>query len=359
MNKKSISNIVRKICLPDGDEEINFQEENQYEVLGLLCMHRCAAIAYYNLWIDKKLVMLNREMRSTLQAIYENSIQKQIAMEKALIFLAEILAGVEFRYVLLKGAKLMELYPKGTRTSNDIDILIERESIPAITEVLFKSGFQQGYIQNNEFKKAERKDIVNALLNRGETTPFVKEVNWEGMQFLEIDVNISVNETCYQKADVVTQMLKKAKPDILAGGNELFTLDTVDFLIHLCIHLYKEATVYQWVERGRDLSLYKFLDIYVFWKQCIKEEHIQQIKYRAEKYNVCDDVYYSLYYTNKLWDLKDKGLEQLLSEISAGKEIALDIVYDPVRKTIFRYNDDFEDRIFNEQHKHNLMVVKK
>lgn len=357
MKEYSVIKTVKILCLQEPGDVPDFQEENQYEILGLLCMHRCAGIAYYNLWKKGGLVYLNREMRTTLQSIYESNLRKSLAMEKALNYLAELLEGVSFPYALLKGAKLLEIYPKGTRTSNDIDILIEREHIPVITELLLQNGFCQGYIRNNVFQKADRKDIVNALLNRGETTPFVKEVDWDSMQYLEIDVNISVDETSHQKSHVVKQMLQNIVPQIHTEKSLLFTLDPADFLIHLCTHLYKEASIYQWVERGRDLSLYKFLDIYVFWKHCVQEEHIYLLKKRAEKYGVCEAVYYTLYHASQLWDFQDDRMDILLKEMSEVNKDMLDTVYDPVSKRLYRYEDEFETRLFDEKHQQNLKLI--
>lgn len=359
MKENAVIKTIKALCLPEQGDIPDFQEENQYEILGLLCMHRCAGIAYYNLWKNNKLASLNREMRTTLQTIYEGNICKAAGMKKALDYLAELLKDVRFPYALLKGARLLEIYPEGTRTSNDIDILIERENIPAITELLLQNGFEQGYIRNNVFQKAGRRDIVNALLNRGETTPFVKETGWEGMQYLEIDVNISVDETSCQKADVVKKMLKNVRLDIHTEKRALFTLDTVDFLIHLCTHLYKEASVYQWVERGRDLSLYKFLDIYIFWKRYIKKESVPALKERMKEYGVCGAVYYSLYYANQLWDFQDMGLKGLLQEMSGAdiNENLINTVYDPVSKQTYRYEDIFEERLFNEKHYRNLRPI--
>ena len=46
-------------------------------------------------------------------------------------------------------------------------------------------------------------------------------------------------------------------------GVKLETLNKYDFFIHLCCHLYKEATTLPWVKMGRDMTFYKFCDIYM------------------------------------------------------------------------------------------------
>lgn len=348
--------IVKKVCLSEIDANINFENVEQYQVLGLLCMHRCAGIAYHNLLQSQLLTQINREMRTTLQAIYESNVRKNKAMLKSLNYMSIIFQKIQFPYALLKGAKLIELYPLGTRTSNDIDLLINRENVPQITKILTEEGFRQGFIRNNEFKEASRKEIVNALLNRGETIPFVKQVEWTGMKYLEIDVNISVDETSCSKKNVVKKMLEHVVPQIHTDSETLYILDAVDFFIHLCTHLYKEATTYQWVEMGRDLSLYKFLDIYMYWKNCMKEEYIPILKRRTEEYNLREAVYYSLYHTNKLWNMENDSVQQFLDDLYLVNNEVLNTVYDPSTSQRYNYLDLFEERIFNERHREMLEI---
>lgn len=347
--------LVKKLCVGERLSKAEFEDASQYKLLGMLCMHRCAGIAYQHLLENGQLSLPNREMRTTLQTVYETGKRKEAAMRTCLCRLGTLLEKADFPYALLKGARLIDLYPSGTRTSNDIDILIDRASIPKLAGMLTENGFLQGYIRNGSFVKAKRKDIVNALLNRGETTPFIKEINLDGMKYLEIDVNISVDERSSGGAQTVKEMLSHAALDICVGeGRQLYTLDRTDFLIHLCTHLYKEASVYQWVEMGRDLSLYKFLDIYVYWKACMDEASVLLLKERAECYGAQKAVYYALCGTKQLFGISCKALDQLVGEWSGIVGDVMNMVYDPAGKCRYCYKDDFEERVFDEKRRNNL-----
>lgn len=349
--------LVIKLCKGETITAQELHGASQYQMLGLLCMHRCAGMAYDTLLRNAQLSMLNREMRTSLQAVYESNIRKGRSMHKALRYLSELFRAVSFPYAFLKGAKLIEIYPEGTRNSNDIDILIERESIPAIAGLLSENGFSQGYIRNNQFQRATRKEIVNALINRGETTPFVKQVDWEEMKYLEIDVNISIDESGCRTSNVVKQMLSHAVPQIHAGTECLYTLDVVDFFIHLCVHLYKEASVYQWVEMGKDLSLYKFLDICIFWKQCMKPEYLPILERRIKTYYTETAVYYALTYANVIWGMEDTELSKLIQNLDNSSRDVMNTVYDPAEKKKYIYTDCLENRIFDEKRKEHLTVL--
>ena len=46
-------------------------------------------------------------------------------------------------------------------------------------------------------------------------------------------------------------------------GISVNILGDEDFFLHLCAHLYKEATTLPWIEMHRDMTLYKYCDIYI------------------------------------------------------------------------------------------------
>lgn len=96
---------------------------------------------------------------------------------------------------------------------------------------------------------------------RGETVPYIKEVNLPGMQFLEVDINFSLD---YKpgNVDLLEEMLNNSIVAKL-GEYEVHTLRHEDFFVHLCSHLYKEATTLPWVEMMRDMTLYKYCDMYM------------------------------------------------------------------------------------------------
>ena len=85
---------------------------------------------------------------------------------------------------MLKGAVLCKKYPKGYRTSNDIDLLVCPERVTQIGKALIKEGFRQGDIRNGTFIPASRKEIIESRMTRGETIPYIKEVNLPGKNLI-------------------------------------------------------------------------------------------------------------------------------------------------------------------------------
>ncbi len=352
--------LVLELCRIEGynkeNVELALNKRLDYAyVLGQLHMHRMAAAAYYVLQKTELLGKVNREFRSSLKAVYQYNQYKVASYKKALDELVYLLENVDFPYTILKGGFLAYLYPPGVRTSNDIDLLVLRKDLPRIIELFRNHGFVQGFIRNERIVEAKRQEIVNAQLNRGEIIPFVKEVRWQGLEFLEVDINISLDEKSSEDTSVIAQMLERRSGFATDRGERLYTLDREDFLIHLCTHLYKEAAVYQWVEMGRDLSIYKFLDIWLYYRKFIKQQEGEQAL--ADRIQACGkelECYYAFYYTGEIFD-KELFLP-LLENIGNRQEYidSLDRVYDPVCKRYYRYKMEFLQRLFDSRRERDL-----
>ena len=237
-----------KFLTPNADKlkTLISEKPDNISVLGTLLMNRMGGVAYYVLRECRLLSEVNREFRTSLKSIYNDNVREAEKFKKSVAELSGILSKADFPYALLKGAKLVDIYPIGLRTSNDIDILVNFDDVGKLTKLLKESGFQQGYLRNEQFVPATRQEIISAKLNRGETVPFVREQ-------VEIDVNFSLFDHL-DDGEVVRKMLAKAKDGWLMD---------IDFIIHLCCHFYKEATGDWWIERGRNSEIYKLCDLYL------------------------------------------------------------------------------------------------
>lgn len=295
-------------------EQILREKENIPHFVEQLAANRMCGLAYVILREKELLSLMNREYRSVLEAVYLYGGERNQSFTSCKKEIARQMDSENIKYAALKGAYLTELYPEGARTSNDLDILIMRQDIPRVTELLKSSGYVQGFIRNEKIVPATRNEIVNAMLHRGETIPFVKEINQPAMKFSEIDVNLSLNGKADSQQTVEKKMLEHR---VRMQGNseeELYILDSVDFLIQLCVHLHKEATNELWIERGMDWTLYKFTDIYLYCKRNLNKSYIDKLLQRIEQYGLEKECYFSLYH---MYDLlyEERDLEQCAGEV--------------------------------------------
>jgi len=320
-------------------------------VLGQLLFHRVGGIAYHVLAECGLLSGLNREFRNPLKMVCEASRAKTKSFLQAENELALLFAQADFPHAFLKGALLSRVYPLGLRTSNDFDVLIHQQDTQKITDLLTESGFTQGFLRNDVFTPATRSDILYARMNKGETVPFVKRIGLPHMPWLEVDVNFSLDFKAEQNNDAVQKILERAENTIVTESGALPTLSKVDFLIHLCAHLYKEATTYHWVNVGRDLSLYKFCDILLFIDLYFSESYEDLANELAEAIETLSQqkpCAYTFYYARELFGLKNSALDDLITRIMPADTDFLRQVYHPAEQKTYCFDMDYTDYLFHQ-----------
>ena len=307
------------------------------KVLGMLFFNRMQAIAYGNMKEKNILENTNREFRNSLKMAYQYNTVKNKSFYKCINDLGVILDKSSCEYAMLKGAVLCGLYPEGYRTSNDIDLLIHPKDITRISNLLKMDGFRQGSIKNDVFAPAHRREIIDSKMMRGETVPFVKEVNLPNMKYMEVDINFSLD---YKNGDteMISEMLKRTERIEILGVS-VQTLASTDFFIHLCAHLYKEATTLPWIEMKRDMTLYKFCDLY-FLLYDIDDKKSDELFRRAEDLGLDKICAYAIIVTYEMFEIKSEHLLVKSRKVLENDKEFMRRVYSPKEKTSYMYMED-------------------
>ena len=314
-------------------------------VLGSLLFNRMGGVAYETLKKTELLSATNREFRNTLESIYVSNAQKTMAYRSTLGELSLIFKDIPVKYAFLKGAYLCSIYPVGLRTSNDVDVLIGKASTGIVSERLLANGFIQGHIRNGRFVPATREEIIMSKMNRGETVPFIKEIGDPHMKYLEIDLNFSLDFQAKEGMETVDTILQATVPAITTESGALYTLNSEDFVAHLCAHLYKEATTYPWVAMSRDLSIYKFADLYLLYKN--KTIEWERLAERIQTLGLEKECYYSFHNLCVLYGISDDHIEHMLSQLSCKDKSFMNRVYRPENKKFYQYDVDYISWFFN------------
>lgn len=315
-------------------------------VLGELFFNRVQAIAYGVLKETGLLYATGREFRNSLAGAYQQNIGKNKSFFQCIQRLSDILKQKKEKYAMLKGALLCDCYPEGYRTSNDIDLLVRPEDVTEIGEALTAAGFRQGNIRNGEFEAAGRQEIIESKMMRGETVPYILDVQLPYLRFLEVDINYSLD---YKNSDtkVIEEMLGRAGETSLKEST-IITLDKYDFFIHLCSHLYKEATTFPWIKMKRDMTLYKFCDIYMLMSDFLPVE-ISKLFRRAEVLGMADICSCVFLWTDALFSSGNLRLLDFARYCLSGKEsILYEIIAPATRKTMRYLETDIKKRFFSD-----------
>lgn len=272
-------------------------------VLGHLFFNRMQAIAYGTLNKHGLLGKVTREFRDSLRGAYEQNLEKNNSFYWCIQYLNEVLSKCNCKYAMLKGAYLCHYYPKGYRTSSDIDLLVKPGDVTQIGNALSIAGFKQGSVRNGKFIPSTRKEIIESKMLRGETVPYIKELNFPNMKYLEVDINFSLDYK-NSNTNILESMLENASKREIRGA-DVMTLDESDFFIHLCAHLYKEATTLPWVKMMRDMTLYKYSDIYLLLED-MSSTRLEKIFERARSVNMEKECAFAIIQTSDLFDVNNR-----------------------------------------------------
>jgi hypothetical protein len=324
-------------------------------VLGQLFYNRMQGAAYGTLKRHGLLGKVNREFRNSLAVAYEQNVIKNRSFATCVDYISQLLAAYPCKVAMLKGAVLCGLYPEGYRTSNDIDLLLHPKDVSFVGKLLQDRGFQQGSIRNGQFVPATRREIIDSKMNRGETVPYIKEVNLPGMKYLEVDLNFSLD---YKNGDdtVLNAMLSRCAMQEI-GSLRVPALCQEDFFIHLCAHLYKEATTLPWVQMHRDMSLYKYMDIYLLMNRMTQQD-AQRLFERAKELGMEQVCAFAILQTAELFVMEDSDALWQAEYILRDNKAFLHQVVSPQEHKIYQYQtEDISERFFMEDRAGDLEEV--
>lgn len=356
MNQKE-KELFRSLC---GFQSETFDEgllnSATPAVLGQLFFNRMPAIAYGTLNKHGLLAKVNREFSNSLKSAYMQNKEKNESFFWCVEHLENVLSHCSCPYAMLKGAYLCKWYPIGYRTSNDIDLLVYPRDITEIGIALMEAGFKQGKICGGKFQPATRMEIIESKMMRGETVPYIKEINLPGMQFLEVDINFSLD---YKPGD--TDLLEEMMKHTVIEETSDFRVRTLrqdDFFVHLCSHLYKEATTLPWVEMTRDMTLYKYCDIYMLLNDTSKE-NIDVLFDRAKKLGLEKVCAFAVYQTAELFDFKNVYAVSVAESILNRDPDFIHTVVSPKEKKKYIFTErDISERFFSDSRKALLQEVR-
>jgi hypothetical protein len=154
------------------------------------------------------------------------------------------------------------------------------------------------------------------------------------MKFFEVDINFSLD---YKNGtdNLVEKFLAKVRKKQTAACL-IPTLCDEDFFIHLCAHLYKEATTLPWIKMGRDMTLYKYCDIYMLLAQN-SDEQMQRILQRALQLGLEKICAYAILETMELFELNNTWINQwAIQTLTDEPNFRLQVTA-PTEKKMFQY----------------------
>lgn len=267
---------------------------NWFAVLEFGIRHKVVGLMYRNLKQLQATAPISYPVLRAMSFYYLGTRERNDA------YLAELeTVGAHLRHqgipaIPVKGSRLIpELYQdRGLRTVNDLDFLIRATDIRGVEEAMRSLGYVQGsydpgtrtaHPMPREKKIAWQKKMHNLPV-------FVKAHDSPYVECLEVDFSFSLDLS--RNTVPVEAMIGRAQATQMADP---------DFFVHLCCHLYREASSAVWIYLGGDMSLIKFCDVREFIRARMTAEKLDEAILFAREHGLEKAVYYTIHCLNHVY----------------------------------------------------------
>lgn len=331
---------------------INNNSINWINVLGFISYHRIAGLIYekmnninirlldFPVFFSTYLINQAQQIRNNYQLEEIKNISKNFNRNN-------------IEYIFLKGSILNHtIFNSGTRSSNDIDILIKKDSIDSVTKILNDLGYIQGKYdyKNNKIDAYDIKELKLSLEYRGETSPFVKIINKPTVKTVDVDINFSLDWTPNYNQELINHMLKNKIKIELDEENCIFSASIEDNIIELCTHLYKDMSLLDIVKKRKVFDLYKFIDVYYYINSNLNKINFDKLKEEIKLFNAEKYIYFTLKHLLEIFgDFSNKQILSLIKELKANikKSDIVDVIFNQYnKKEVFISDYNMIDIIF-------------
>lgn len=225
------------------------------ELTGQMFNHRLGGYFFLNA-SSSILEYMPKELRSTLKLLIQ--VQKAQAIESIDHIKGSIsdFEKASVRYAALKGLVFnADIYPLGSRRSNDLDLFVHEDDLQKIDEILRNHGFIQSFLPDGQVIEATKREKLIQRMNYHDLVPYAKQVE---SRILRIDINFLFDS----KDNLIDNEIFKYGTQIYKGNAySIRGLPLYTNLAFLCIHFFREATNTLWTNKHHDITLYKVVDI--------------------------------------------------------------------------------------------------
>lgn len=196
-------------------------------------------------------------------------------------------------YAIIKGEVLsLQAYLDiGYRSSGDIDILIPKKYISKLESILIINGFKPT-IENTRLNRMFYMNYSHQIMPYKKKTPLLDVI---------IDVNFDIFWGEYEGKRIdIEEFLSNISIKNIYGCN-VKVLGIKKAFIQLCLHHYKELNSLFLLDQHNCFKKVFFEDIYMILKNNNEMKDINEIFKICQDYEVCEYVYYIIFYTNQFY----------------------------------------------------------
>lgn len=202
-------------------------------------------------------------IRRMLAFMYLGNQRRNDILLQELRRIIQALRGRGIEFSPLKGTYLIPnvYFDGGTRSSNDLDILIAFDTIDMVSRAMHDLGYTMGTFQDetSTIIPASRAEDLYWKATIGNLCPFLLKHDDPAVRFVSVDFSFDVDPIAKNDSAAATMLRNLRDVDLVGVRSPLLTEE--DFLIHVCAHLYKEARTEVYQQSYQQFNLIKFCDV--------------------------------------------------------------------------------------------------
>ncbi len=250
------------------------------------------------------------------------------------------LLEADVNFAALKGAFFgCEMYERGTRRSNDIDLLVYEEDLGKLDTCLREMGYIQSNMPNGELVEATKKEKIIQRMNYHDLVPYVKKTD---VGIMELDINFLFDGN----KNLIDKTVYEMGTKVYNGGYRITGLNPYTNMAFLCCHFYREATDTIWTEGRRDVTLYKIVDMMNFirfYREQLKYDELMEV---FKKLNIEKKAYFTFKIMTEFYE--DDFLSEMLKRLDDYKnsDDEMNVIHDTKNKTTIYRDETFFEKTF-------------
>lgn len=302
MKRKEYEFLLKAVLIEKKEEELKYINQilqgpiDWIEVIGIAMNHRLCGYLYKGLTKEQNNKMPMELKKNVEMLVYGQSV-KQEKMYKYINELNEILLSHNIRYAGLKGIIYGTcLYTKGTRRSNDIDLLVYEEDLSQIDELLRSVGYIQANVKGDKLVEATKQEKIIQRMNYHDLIPYMKQTE-DGI------IGIDINFLFDGKDNLIDSKVFEIGTYMYTGKEYSFKgLEINTNLAFLVCHFYREATGALWMDNKRNLILYKIVDIANYIRHFEEQMDVEKVVKLFQELNIIEKALYSFLMIQKFYN---------------------------------------------------------
>jgi hypothetical protein len=235
---------------------------------------------------------------------YEGSRRRNLVLASEYARVLRALNEAGQRYLIRKGPVLGEhhYHDVAVRRISNLDIFMRRADYPAYQQLAMDLGYRMGELSANgsSIVPFDRRTELYWKVNLTNTSlPYARVGDRDLVESYLLSTMFSLFQPMLGIRDDADEFLDRSVPVMLYGEPSRM-LHPADQLLDSCVQIHLRATLFYYIESGKDLLVRNFLDL-VHLLRTADADCLDDFRARVEKYGLIDSAFYSLYYTRLLY----------------------------------------------------------